>query len=77
MAFSGPTTSDIHLISQTETEKYDYEYNQDLKSDVREWCDPATRGAVLARRGDIGDWDTSEVTNCKELFMGHGTEEIQ
>jgi len=42
----------------------------DFKDDVMKWCDPHSRDATLARCGHISDWDTSQVTDCEELFKG-------
>jgi hypothetical protein len=42
--------------------------DKDIELAVKEWCNPATRGATLARCGHISYWDTSNVNNCEELF---------
>jgi hypothetical protein len=47
-----------------------FQCNEDnIRNAVRDWCDLKTREACEARCGNISDWNTSKVTNCKKLFF--------
>jgi hypothetical protein len=45
----------------------------DMQTAVDAWCnsddDTAKRGAVIAKYGEISQWDMKHVTTCRELFQ--------
>ena len=39
-----------------------------IREVIARWMDPATRQSVVDEYGDIGDWNTSQVTDMEGLF---------
>ena len=63
-----PAPPDYADISMDVAEARLFRCNADIKEAVKQWCDPATREAALARYGHISDWNMTEVSDCNELF---------
>ena len=45
--------------------------NASIKEAIKRWMRPATRQSVVDKYGDIGEWNTNQVTDMSELFEYH------
>ena len=43
-------------------------HDETIKDAIAKWMDPKTRQSVVDEYGDIGDWNTSQVTDMSRLF---------
>ena len=49
---------------------YSFEDGDELELAVNLWCDDTTTASARAEYGDISKWDTSLVTDMRDLFQG-------